>query len=75
MRAIGGAAKSPARCCSKSDRICQIRPSTKPIAIATEISKTIKIIKVIGMFLPANATRLPDKGLPDSFYADTLEKE
>jgi hypothetical protein len=43
-------AKSPARCCSKSHRICQIRPSTKPIAIATEISKTIKSTKVIGMF-------------------------
>ena len=51
MRAMGGAAKPPARCCSKSDRICQIRPSTKPIAIATEISKTIKSAKVIGMFL------------------------
>ena len=51
MRAMGGAAKLPARCCSKSDRICQIRPSTKPIAIATEISKAIKSAKVIGMFL------------------------
>jgi hypothetical protein len=37
MRAMGGATKPPARCCSKSHRICQIRPSTKPIAIATEI--------------------------------------
>ena len=51
MRAMGGAAKPPVRCCSKSDRICQIRPSTKPIAIATEISKTIKSAKVIGIFL------------------------
>jgi hypothetical protein len=71
---MGGAAKSPARCCSKSHRICQIRPSTKPIAIATEISKTIKSHQVIGMFLPANLTRLPKQGLPDRFYAATLKK-
>jgi hypothetical protein len=75
MRAMGGAAKPPARCCSKSHRICQIRPSTKPIAIATEISKTIKSHQVIGMFLPANLTRLPEQRLPDSFYVATLEIE
>src|SRR5215471_11780190 len=51
MRATGGAVNPPARSCSMSHRICQIRPSTKPIAIATEISKTIKSAKVIGMFL------------------------
>jgi hypothetical protein len=50
MRAMGGAVKPPARCCSKSHRICQIRPSTKPIAIATEIWKTITSNKVIGIF-------------------------
>jgi hypothetical protein len=51
MRAVGGAVKSPACCCSRSDRICQIRPSMKPIAIATPISTTIYSIKVIGIFL------------------------
>jgi hypothetical protein len=50
MWAMGGAVKPPARCCSKSHRICQMRPSMKPIAIATEISKTISSTKVIGMF-------------------------
>ena len=75
MRAMGGATKPPARCCSKSHRICQIRPSTKPIAIATEISKTIKSHQVIGMFLQVNLTRLPEQRLPDRFYAATLEKE
>ena len=34
MRGIGGAVNPTARCCSKSYRICQIRPSAKPIAIA-----------------------------------------
>jgi hypothetical protein len=75
MRAMGGAVKPPARCCAKSHRICQIRPSTKPIAIATEISKTINSTKVIGMFLSADATRLPEQRLPDRFYAATFEKE
>jgi hypothetical protein len=51
MRAMGGAVKPPSRCSSKSHRICQIRPSMKPTAIATEISKTISSAKVIGMFL------------------------
>ena len=55
MRAIGGAVKLTARCSAKSHRICQIRPSTKPIAIATEISNTINSTKVIGMFLSADA--------------------
>jgi hypothetical protein len=32
MRAMGGGVKSPVRSCSKSHRICQIRPSTKPEA-------------------------------------------
>jgi predicted RNase H-like HicB family nuclease len=72
---MGGATKPPPRCCSKSHRICQIRPSTKPIAIATEISKTIKSHQVIGMFLPANLTGLPEQRLPDSFYVATLEME
>ena len=31
MRAIGGAVNPTARCSSKSYRICQIRPSAKPI--------------------------------------------
>ena len=75
MWATGGAVKPPARCCSKSHRICQMRPSMKPIAIATEISKTISSPKVIiGMFLPANATRLPDQRLPDRFYTAALVK-
>src|SRR5262249_29773535 len=51
MRATGGAVKPPARCSSKSHRICQIRPSIKPIAIATEISKTVSSTKIIGMLL------------------------
>jgi len=51
MLAVGGALKSPAYCCSRSDRICQIRPSMNPIAIATPISTTINNIKVIGTFL------------------------
>jgi hypothetical protein len=41
MRAMGGAVKPPERCSSKSHRICEMRPSMKPIAIATPISKTI----------------------------------
>jgi hypothetical protein len=36
-----GGVKSSARSCSKSHRICQIRPSTKPTAIAAKISRTI----------------------------------
>jgi hypothetical protein len=49
---MGGAVKTPARSCSRSQRICQIRPSTNPIAIATAISKTmIKNTKIIGVFL------------------------
>src|SRR5215467_1842511 len=52
MRATGGAVKPPARSCSKSHRICQIRPSTKPIAIASEISKTITISKVTACSFP-----------------------
>src|SRR5215472_14022606 len=51
MRATGGAANPPARCCSKSHRICQIRPSMKLIPIATPISTTINSSKVIGIFL------------------------
>jgi len=61
MRAVGGS-------CSKSHRICQIRPSTKPIAIATEVSKTITSTKVIGMFLSrARATRLPKQKVTGPF--------
>jgi hypothetical protein len=45
-----------------------MRPSMKPIPIATEIWKTITSTKVIiGISLPANATRLPDQRLPDRF--------
>jgi hypothetical protein len=33
--AMGGAVKPPARSCSRSNRICQIRPSTKLTAIAS----------------------------------------
>jgi hypothetical protein len=51
MRAMGGAVKLLSRCSSKSHRICQIRPSMKPTAIANEISKIISSAKVIGMFL------------------------
>jgi hypothetical protein len=40
----------------------------KPIAIATEISKTVSSTEVIGVFLSANATRLPPQRLPDRFY-------
>jgi hypothetical protein len=66
MRAMGGSVKPPARCCSNSHRICQMRPSMKPIPIATEIWKTITSTKVIiGISLPANASRLPDQRLPD----------
>jgi hypothetical protein len=74
MWAMGGAVKPPSRCCSKSHRICQMRPSMKPIAIATEISKTISSTKVIECSLPANATRLPDQRLPDRFYTAALVK-
>lgn len=63
MRAVDGS-------CSKSHRICQIRPSTKPIAIATEVSKTITSTKVIAMFLSrAVPLGCPSKRLPDLFYA------
>jgi len=31
---------------------CQIRPSMKPIAVATPISTTINSIKIIDIFLP-----------------------
>jgi hypothetical protein len=41
-----GGVKSSARSCSKSHRICQIRPSTKPTAIATEIVRTPKIASI-----------------------------
>jgi len=75
MRAMGGAVKLTARSCAKSHRICQIRPSTKPITMATEISKTINSTKVIDIFLSADATKLPEQRLPDRFYAATLEKE
>ena len=61
MRAMGGAVKPPARCCSKSHRICQIRPSMKPIAIAIEISKAISSTKVIDMFLSGQCARLREK--------------
>jgi len=66
---MGGAVKPPTRSCSKSHRICQIRPSTKPIAIATEISKTITSSKVTAC---SNATRLPAQRLPDRFYVVIL---
>src|SRR5262249_538927 len=59
---MGGTAKWPARCCSRSDRICQIRPSTKPIAIANEISKAISSTKIIGMFLAQPETPRPVSG-------------
>src|SRR5262249_3154193 len=64
MRAMGGTVKWPARCCSRSDRICQIRPSTKPIAIANEISKTINTTKISGMFLaqPRAPARFRERG-------------
>ena len=75
MRAMGGAVKLTARSCAKSHRICQIRPSTKPITMATEISKTINSTKVIDIFLSADATKLPEQRLPDRFYVATLEKE
>jgi hypothetical protein len=67
MRAVGGALRSPACCCSRSDRICQIRPSMKPIAIATPISTTINSIKVIGISPRTNAARLLDQRLPERF--------
>ncbi len=74
MRAMGGAVKPPARCCSKSHRICQIRPSMKPIAIAIEISKAISSTKVIDMFLSGQCARLRDQTLPGRFYAATSVK-
>ena len=46
-----GTAKRASNCCSRSCRICQIRPSKKPVAIATEITKTISSANVIGVFL------------------------
>ena len=62
MRATGGAVKPPARSCSKSHRICQIRPSTKPIAIASEISKTITISKVTVCSFPDQPLSCARKG-------------
>jgi hypothetical protein len=73
---MGGAVKPPARSCSRSHRICQMRPSIKPIAIATEISKTVSSTKlIIGMFPSGQCTRLPDQRLPDRFYTVALVKE
>jgi len=46
----------------------------KPIAIATEISKTITTAKVIGIFLSAPATSLLEQRLLDGFYASILLK-
>jgi hypothetical protein len=70
MRATGGAVKPPARSCSRSHRICQIRPITKPTAIATEISKAITRNKVIGVVLsspmPLSCAR---KGYRSVFHA------
>jgi hypothetical protein len=72
MRAMGGAEKPPSRRCSKSHRICQIRPSTKPIAIATEIWKTITSSKVIGMSFPGNGLGCPSKGYRTVFNVAAL---
>jgi len=74
MRATRGAVKPPARSCSKSHRICQIRPSTKPIAIASEISKTITISKVTACSFPGSTTKLRPQRLPDRFYAAIFAK-
>jgi len=57
LRATGGAVKLVARPSSKSHRICQILPSTKPTAIATEISKALSRNKVIGVSSQPNAIR------------------
>jgi hypothetical protein len=67
MRAMGGGVKSPVRSCSKSHRICQIRPSTKPTAIATEISRTITSNQVTACSFRVHTTSLPVQKLPDRF--------
>jgi hypothetical protein len=65
-----------ARCFSKSHRICQIRPSTKPIAIAIDISKTISSTKVIGMFLSGPCHYVAEQRLADRFAATSeIEQE
>jgi hypothetical protein len=70
MRATGGAVKQPACSCARSHRICQIRPSTKPTAIATEISKAITMNKVIGAFLYSPmALSCARKGYRSVFHA------
>jgi len=69
-----GTAKRASNCCSRSCRICQIRPSTKPIAIATDISKSISSTKVIGMFLSGPYHYVAEQRLPDRFAATLVNR-
>jgi hypothetical protein len=68
MRAMGGAVKPPTRSCSKSRRICQIRPSTKPIAIATEIWKTITSNRATACSFPGQCHKVARAMVTEPFF-------